>query len=316
MANPTANEGATGQEAQCSYNIQGQGQQSGQGQRPPLERKKSTQFVYTPHQEEKLCRKLKFFFMGPHEKIKAKRRCPWKLLIQIVKIVLVTAQLIQFGFSRSRFVEYTEKLTVSLKHLYLRDWSNSYETMPYPPAIGLYGIYHVDILYDHINFAMKGYNETEKNTIGSIKFVVNKTDRAPEKMRMCRKFYQKGKIYDNGTYNIDAAITEKCHSVSGFTNASGEWEYNIKEYLKDTYNDTIETDRLLQVTLRFNLRTFRLDMKERTSPPQCFMANVNVTFDDTNKDGQMLVDLTTELTEKMCNGSYSNHAEEIGRAHV
>ena len=92
MANPTANEGATGQEAQCSYNIQGQGQQSGSGQRPPLERKKSTAFVYTPHQEEKLCRKLKFFFMGPHEKVKAKRRCPWKLLIQIVKIILVTAQ--------------------------------------------------------------------------------------------------------------------------------------------------------------------------------------------------------------------------------
>ena len=53
-------------------------------------------------------------------------------------------------------MEYTEKLTVSLKHLYLRDWTNSYETMPYPPAVGLYGIYHVDILYDHINFAMKG----------------------------------------------------------------------------------------------------------------------------------------------------------------
>ena len=32
------------------------------------------------------------------------------------------------------------------------------------------------------------------------------------------------------------------------------------------------------MTLRFNLRTFRLDMKERTSPPQCFMANVNVSF--------------------------------------
>ena len=32
------------------------------------------------------------------------------------------------------------------------------------------------------------------------------------------------------------------------------------------------------MTLRFNLRTFRLDMKERTSPPQCFLANVNVSF--------------------------------------
>ena len=56
---------------------------------------------------------------------------------------------------RSRFVEYTEKLSVSLKHLYLKDWTNSYETMPYPPAVGVYAIYHVDELFDHVNFAMK-----------------------------------------------------------------------------------------------------------------------------------------------------------------
>jgi hypothetical protein len=30
--------------------------------------------------------------MGPHEKIIARRKCPWKLLLQIAKVVLVTVQ--------------------------------------------------------------------------------------------------------------------------------------------------------------------------------------------------------------------------------
>lgn len=60
----------------------------------PKQGLKRVKSFYTPYMEDKLCRKLKFFFMGPHEKIKAKRKCPWKLLIQIMKIILVTAQVI------------------------------------------------------------------------------------------------------------------------------------------------------------------------------------------------------------------------------
>ena len=52
------------------------------------------------------------------------------------------------------------------------------------------------------------YYETEQNTIGSLKFFMNTTDNKPKKIRLCRKFYKKGKIYDNGTYNIDAEIAE------------------------------------------------------------------------------------------------------------
>ena len=43
---------------------------------------------------EKLRRKLKYFFMNPCDKFRVKRRFPWKLLAQIVKIVLVTIQVL------------------------------------------------------------------------------------------------------------------------------------------------------------------------------------------------------------------------------
>uniref|UniRef100_K1REV9 Mucolipin-3 n=1 Tax=Magallana gigas TaxID=29159 RepID=K1REV9_MAGGI len=109
---------------------------------------------YTPYMEDRLRRKLKFYFMGPHEKFKAKRKCPWKLLLQIFKVFLVTAQLVMFGYQRALFVEYVEKNNIAMKHMYLQQWDPSFETMPYPPATGLYAIYTATDLVDHINFAM------------------------------------------------------------------------------------------------------------------------------------------------------------------
>ena len=44
-------------------------------------------------EEEKLKRKLKFFFMNPVEKYHATRKIPWKLSIQILKVFIITAQL-------------------------------------------------------------------------------------------------------------------------------------------------------------------------------------------------------------------------------
>ena len=44
--------------------------------------------------EDRLRRRLKYFFMDPCEKWKAKRKFPWKLVLQIGKIVLVTIQVI------------------------------------------------------------------------------------------------------------------------------------------------------------------------------------------------------------------------------
>jgi mucolipin len=42
--------------------------------------------------EEKMRRKLRFFFMNPIEKWRAKRRFPYKFVVQVIKIILVTVQ--------------------------------------------------------------------------------------------------------------------------------------------------------------------------------------------------------------------------------
>ena len=42
-----------------------------------------------------------------------------------------------------------------MRHLYLEHWDNSYETMPYPPAVGKYAVYTTKEIIDHVNFAIE-----------------------------------------------------------------------------------------------------------------------------------------------------------------
>lgn len=42
--------------------------------------------------EERLREDLKFYFMNPCEKFRARQQIPWKLGLQILKIVMVTSQ--------------------------------------------------------------------------------------------------------------------------------------------------------------------------------------------------------------------------------
>lgn len=55
-------------------------------------------------EEEHLCRKLKYFFMSPCEKYQAKGRKPFKLVLQILKIIIVTVQVFKLlSFHRIYF---------------------------------------------------------------------------------------------------------------------------------------------------------------------------------------------------------------------
>ena len=49
----------------------------------------SDSFSLSAHQ---MRRKLRYYFMNPWEKYKAKKRIPWKLVFQIVKIIMITVQ--------------------------------------------------------------------------------------------------------------------------------------------------------------------------------------------------------------------------------
>ena len=61
--------------------------------------------------EKRLQRRLKYFFMNPCEKWKAKKKFPWKLILQIIKIIFVTFQVLSddesLAFCRNLIIQKT-----------------------------------------------------------------------------------------------------------------------------------------------------------------------------------------------------------------
>jgi hypothetical protein len=45
--------------------------------------------------EDRFRRRLKYFFMNPYQKWAAKRKIPWKLFVQFLKVFLVTVQVLR-----------------------------------------------------------------------------------------------------------------------------------------------------------------------------------------------------------------------------
>lgn len=90
-----------------------------------LDRSNSISSVMTADviQEESLRDDLKFYFMSPCEKYRARRHVPWKLGVQILKIVMITTQLILFGLNNQLVVSYKEENTMALKNLFLKNYS-------------------------------------------------------------------------------------------------------------------------------------------------------------------------------------------------
>jgi len=72
-------------------------------------------------------RKLRFFFMNPIEKWQAKRRFPYKFIVQVIKIILVTVQLCLFAHNNYMHVNYTWDNRVTFSHLFLMGWDPTQE---------------------------------------------------------------------------------------------------------------------------------------------------------------------------------------------
>ncbi|XP_030583551.1 mucolipin-2 isoform X2 [Archocentrus centrarchus] len=89
-----------------------------------LDRSNSISSVMTQEiiKEEHLRDDLKYYFMSPCEKYRARRHVPWKMGVQILKIIMVTSQLIIFGLNNQLVVSYKEENTMALKNLFLKDY--------------------------------------------------------------------------------------------------------------------------------------------------------------------------------------------------
>ncbi|XP_025082303.1 mucolipin-3-like isoform X2 [Pomacea canaliculata] len=262
--------------------------------------------LYTPAMEDALRRRLKFFFMDPCSKFRARRHWPWKLSMQVLKIVIITVQIVIFGGQRSEVVEYFERNHVALKHLLLKGWEPSYETMPYPPATGAFAIYHKNDFFDSIDHAWQQYYNLQNISLTPLSLMRNNGTVDP--MTMCwthNNFVQ----FSNGSFVVGPGVVHNCTELVPVL-SGGEPEYNIQKFLANN-NISIEFERLLELKLEFQFGTFHLNLIETHYGPTCYRVAAKIGFTNYERSGQVIIDLDTNIGEMECSGKImSPEAEE------
>ncbi|OAD62624.1 Mucolipin-3 [Eufriesea mexicana] len=246
--------------------------------------------------EEKMRRKLKFFFMNPIEKWQAKRRFPYKFIVQLIKILLVTIQLCLFAHNNYIHVNYTWDNRIAFSHLFLRGWDSSLEVPAYPPVTGPLAIYKRDDFYRTIDYALDGYYNLS-NAIGSYSYTAENNSISPAVL--CLYQYKEGIIFGfNESYVFDKEIIETCINITHqFHN-----EFGTIELLLSEQNINVNFSALVRAHLMFALKTVNLKAAGSMTPPDCYKFIVKIHFDNRDFDGQMLLSLDTEPKRLQCKG--------------
>lgn len=244
--------------------------------------------------EERMRRKLFFFFMNPIEKWTTRRRFPYKFLVQLIKIVLVTMQLCLFAHSRYNHVNYTWDNRISFSHLFLKGWDATSEVESYPPAIGPLALYIQSDFFDTIDYAVAGYGNL---SIAIGPYSYPNEDNTMASLKLCLYQYKEGVIFGfNESYIFNSEIDMSCINLTGNVTTIGSEKYLASQGV------VISFSSLVKATLAFSVKTVNFKVAGPIAPPDCYQFDIQILFDNTDHDGQMLLALDALPIRLHCKG--------------
>lgn len=228
---------------------------------------------------ENFRRKLKYFFMSPCEKYRARGRKPWKLVVQILKIALITFQLVIFGLSNEMMVTFKDENLLAFKHLFLKDYHKQ--------SLDKYAVYTKQQVYDNINHIVYQFINLQNLTTGNHAY--ENIDGMNTPLSLCHKFYRNGSISPgNETFHIDPHVEEVCISI-----------YPTQPYDNESFtrqlNFTLDFQRLLSVNLCLNLKAINLQTVRHHELPDCYNFRIMIKFDNQAHSGQIKITLKNEV---------------------
>ncbi|XP_038067102.1 mucolipin-3-like isoform X1 [Patiria miniata] len=258
-----------------------------------------------PAVEEKMRRDLKFFFMNPYEKYKARGRKPYKLGLQIIKIVFVTLQLILFGlnqFTQATFFEDNEK---AFNNIFLKDWDPTYDSFAYPKTRQLYALYLKEGVYEHLDYAVYKYSQLERIAVGTYEFETAQS-RDIHNMTLCNRHFLNVNL-SNGKFDVNASTKTDCLTFE----VSPDKNISMQQFLKD--NDfTMSFDSMIQMQLKFSIRSLHIKDLAMFLNPDCVRFNITILYDYSIHGGRIAVSLSEQHSIFNCSNKVVGEEE----AHV
>ncbi|XP_067218009.1 mucolipin-3 isoform X2 [Chanodichthys erythropterus] len=236
-----------------------------------------------PQFVENFRRKLKYFFMSPCQKYRARGRKPWKMILQILKIAIITIQLISFGLSNEMMVTFKEENLIAFKHFFLKNYKDSNKD---------YALYTRHEVHDHILYVIRRYLHLQNLTVDNHAF--EKIDDMFTPLSLCQDFYRHAKISPaSETFDIDPRVETECISI-----------YPISPYKNDSLDNdmnlTLDFQRLLAVNIHFKVKAINLQTVRHQELPDCYDFNINIMFDNSAHSGKIKISLSSHVQINVC----------------
>ncbi|XP_010635022.1 mucolipin-2 [Fukomys damarensis] len=237
--------------------------------------------------EECLREDLKFYFMNPCEKYRARHQIPWKLGLQILKILMVTTQLVRFGLGNQLVVAFKEDNTVAFKHLFLKDYSGADED-DYSCSI-----YTQEDAYESIFFAINQYHQLKNISLATLDYGENEDKRIG--IKVCKQHYKRGTMLSsNETLNIDSDIEIDCVHLDLLTLSESSQAWKQSAFFR------LEFYRLLQVEISFHLKGIDLQTIHSRELPDCYVFQNTIIFDNKAHSGKIKIYFDSEANIEEC----------------
>ncbi|XP_077575847.1 mucolipin-1a [Stigmatopora nigra] len=256
-------------------------------------------WVTSERGEEAIRRKLKYFFMSPCDKYHAKGRKPYKLILQLLKIIIVTAQLVLFGLSNQVVVNFKEENTVTFKYLFLKDFDESSDNS--------LAVYTQKDVYEHIFYAVDQYLALPETTVGRYAYVYGVGVNGSA-LSLCQQYYKKGRIDPaNDTFNIDPRIIADCVGVNPMSEPPTPLTTSYKNF-------TLKFHKFINVTIEFQLKAINVQTIINNEIPDCYTFFIKIVLDNKAHSGKVKIRLENQAFLKECKDpSVSGQAENYTR---
>ncbi|KAG7217487.1 hypothetical protein INR49_021412 [Caranx melampygus] len=242
-----------------------------------LDRSNSISSVMTQDliKEQNLRDDLKYYFMSPCEKYKARGQKPWKLGVQILKIIMITTQLVLFGLNNQLVVSYKEENTMALKNLFLKGYSGVDED-DYSVAV----------------YTQRDYSQLGQLSTGPISYAEDE-DGQLLPLIMCKEYYKRGSVEPSDeAYDIDAQLETVCMSHDPKT-------ANLWRTQNSSFFD-LDFYRLVDIKITFQLKGINLQTVRSRELPDCYSFYVTITFDNQCHSGKVKIFLDIDAQSSAC----------------
>ncbi|KAM9790005.1 mucolipin-3-like [Neosynchiropus ocellatus] len=236
-----------------------------------------------PKVVEDFRRRLKYFFMNPCQKYRARGRKPWKLMLQILKIAIITAQLVSFGLSNEMMVTFKDESLMTFRHLFLKGYKDQH--------LGRYALYAKADVYEHIGFVIDRFLNLRHVTVGNLAY--ERVDGEFTPLTVCQEFYRNISL-DPGqeTFDIDPRVDNECVSIHPMQ--------PLDSSPLTPLNFSLDFERLLSLQMSLTLKTINLQTVRHHELPDCYDFLITIVFDNRAHSGKIKVDVQNQVKIYEC----------------